>query len=128
MSLCSRVLRGVALSAVILVPAVAYADTDGAAGTVASVTINETSSDDYATERGNVYINEGQTSRKYQWGGQACNGKNLSEANIALLMEALRGRSDVQLVPSYKSGVPSSVRCLVGFRLQPLPGGSGSSS
>jgi hypothetical protein len=127
MSLCSRVLRGVALSAVILVPAVAYADTDGAVGAVASVTINETSSDDYATERGNVYVNEGQTSRKYQWGGQACNGKNLSEANIAMLVEALRGRADIQMVPSYKTGA-GNVRCLVGFRLQPAPSGSGTPS
>ena len=127
MSLCSRVLRGVALSAVVLMPVVAHAaDTDGAAGTVASVTVNETSSDDYGTERGNVYVNEGQTSRKYQWGGQACNGRNLTEANIALLVEALRGRAELQLVPSYKAG-GGGVRCLVSFRLQPVPSGPGSS-
>lgn len=125
MSLCSRVLRGVALSAVILVPAVAYADTDGAPGTVASVTVNESSADDYSTERGNVYINEGQTNRKYQWGGQACNGRNLSDANIALLYEALRARAEIQLVPSYKTG-GGGVRCLVGFRLQPPAAGSSS--
>jgi hypothetical protein len=123
MSLCSRFSRGVALSAVVLVPAVAYADTDGAAGTVASVTVNESSADDYSSERGNVMVQESQTSRKYSWGGQACSGRNLTEANIALLVEALRGRDAVQIVPSYKTG-GGGVRCLVGFRLQPLPVGT----
>lgn len=126
MSLRSRVLKCVALGATVLVPAVAYAaDSNGVAGTVASVTINETSSDDYGTERGNVYINEGQTSRKYQWGGQACNGRNLSEANIALLVQALQARNQLQLVPSYKAGGGTNVRCLVSFRLQPMPTGPG---
>lgn len=127
MSLRSRVLRGVALSAVILVPAVAYADTDGSAGTVASVTINESSADDYTIERGNLVINEGATTRKYQWGGAACNGKNLTDANVTLLVEAMRARTELQIVPSYKSGI-NSVRCLVGFRLQPLPSGIGTSN
>jgi hypothetical protein len=123
MSLCSRVLRAVALSAVILVPAVAYADTDGAAGTVSSVTVNESSADDYAAERGNVYVLEGATPRKYTWGGQACSGRNVSEANIALLFEAMRARDSVQVVPSYKTG-GGGVRCLVGFKLQPTPTGT----
>lgn len=125
MSLCSRISRGVALSAVILVPTLAYADTDGAAGSVASVTVNESSADDYASERGNVYVNEGATNRKYQWGGQACSGRNLTEANIALLVEALRGRDGIQIVPSYKAG-GGGARCLVGFRLQPSTGNSSS--
>lgn len=123
MSLCSRVSRGVALSAVILVPAVAYADSDGAAGSVASVTVNESSADDYAAERGNVMVNEGAATRKYTWGGQACSGRNVSEANIALLFEAMRARDSVQIVPSYKSG-GGGARCLVGFKLQPTPTGS----
>lgn len=124
MSLCSRVLRGVALSAVILVPAVAYADTDGAVGTVASVSINESSADDYATERGSIYVQEAPTtSRKYTWGGQACSGRNLTEGNIALLVDAMRARDSVQIVPSYKTG-GGGVRCLVGFKLQPTAVGS----
>lgn len=124
MSLCSRVLRGVALSAVILVPAVAYADSDGAAGTVASVTVNESSADDYAAERGNIYVLEaGGTSRKYTWGGQACSGRNVTEANIQLLFDAMRARDSVQVVPSYKPG-GGGARCLVGFKLQPIPQGS----
>jgi len=100
-----------------LVPAVAYADTDGAKGTVASVTINESSADDYLAERGNVVLNEGSQTRKYQWGGTACNGKNLNEANVALLIDAMKAKDRLEVVPSYKSGA-GSARCLVGFRVQ----------
>lgn len=117
MSLRSRVMKGAALAAVVLVPAVAWADTDGLKGTVASLTINETSADDYASERGNVVINEGSTARKYQWGGTACNGKYVSESNIDLLVQAMRAQDKLEVVPSYKAGA-GGARCLVGFRVQ----------
>lgn len=116
MSLGSRVLRGAALAAVVTVPALAYADSDGLAGSVASITINEASADDYGTERGNLIVNEGSTNRKYQWGGTACSGRNVTEANIALLVEAMRNKDTLQIVPSYKLGTLQA-RCLVGFRL-----------
>ena len=117
MSLRSRVLRGVALAAVVLVPAVAYADVDGTKGTVASVSINDIYADDYTAERGNVVINEGSATRKYQWGGTVCSGKNLSEANVSLLIDALSAKDRLEIVPSYKSGA-GAARCLVGFRVQ----------
>jgi hypothetical protein len=117
MSLCSRVLKGAALAAVVLVPAVAYADVDGLKGTVAAVTVNETSADDYSVERGNMVVNEGSTSRKYQWGGTACNGRNLTEANINLLLQTMRAADKLEIVPSYKTGA-GQARCLVGFRVQ----------
>ncbi len=119
MSLRSRISRVVALAAVVLVPAVAYADVDGPKGSVSSVTVNESSADDYTAERGNVTINEGSTTRKYQWGGTACNGRNLSEGNIALLIEAMRAKDTLEVVPSYKSGA-GQARCLVGFRVQTI--------
>ena len=106
------------MAAVVLVPAVAYADVDGGKGSVASVSVNDTKADNYGAERGSVVINESDTvTRKYQWGGAACNGKNLSEANVALLVEALRAHEKMELVPSYKDGA-GQARCLVGFRLQ----------
>ena len=117
MSLRSRVMKGAALAAVVLVPAVAYADADGLKGTVAAVTVNETSADDYSAERGNLVVNEGSVSRKYQWGGTACNGKNLTEANIDLLIQAMRSTDKIEVVPSYKTGA-GQARCLVGFRVQ----------
>lgn len=117
MSLRSQILKGAALAAVVLVPAVAYADADGVKGKVASVTINESSADDYAAERGNLVVNEGSVARKYQWGGTACNGKNLTDANIDLLFQAMKAADKVEIVPSYKTGA-GQARCLVGFRVQ----------
>jgi len=117
MSLRSRVLKVAALAAVVLVPAVAFADADGIVGTVASVVINESTADDYAVERGSMIVNEGAVTRKYQWGGTACSGRNVSEANITLLVEAMQNQDRLQIVPSYKTGA-GLARCLVGFKLQ----------
>ena len=119
MSLRSQVLKVVALAAVVLVPVVARADVDGSKGVVASVSVNEPSADDYSAERGNVTINEGSTTRKYQWGGTACNGRNLSETSIILLIQALQNKDRLEIVPSYKSGA-GQARCLVGFRIQAI--------
>jgi hypothetical protein len=117
MSLRSQILKGAALAAVVLVPAVAFADADGLKGKVAAVSVNESSADDYSAERGNMVVNEGSVARKYQWGGTACNGKNLSEANIDLLFQAMKAADKVEVVPSYKTGA-GQARCLVGFRVQ----------
>lgn len=119
MSLRSQVLKVVALAAVVLVPVVAHADVDGGKGVVASVTVNEPKASNYSSERGNVTINEGSTTRKYQWGGTACNGLNLSDANIILLIQALQNKDRLEIVPSYKSGA-GQARCLVGFRIQAI--------
>lgn len=119
MSLRSQVSKVVALAAVVLVPAVAHADVDGAKGVVASVSVNESSADDYSVERGNVAINEGSVTRRYQWGGTACNGRNLSDTSVVLLLEALQNKDRVEVVPSYKSGA-GQARCLVGFRIQAI--------
>jgi hypothetical protein len=120
MSLRSRVLKVAALTAVVLAPTVAFADADGIVGTVTSVVVNESSADDYSTERGSLIVNEGNVTRKYQWGGTACSGRNVSEANIQLLIEAMSNRDKLQIVPSYKTGA-GLARCLVGFKLQVAP-------
>lgn len=117
MSLRARVLKFAAVSAVVLVPVVAFADADGLVGAVASLTVNESTADDYAVERGNLYVNEASATRKYQWGGTACSGRNISDANIQLLVNAMQNRDKLQVVPSYKTGA-GLVRCLVGFKLQ----------
>jgi hypothetical protein len=120
MSLCSRVLKGAALAAVVLVPAVAFAaDSDGVAGTVVAVTVNESSADDYAVERGNIIVSEGAVTRKYQWGGTACSGRLVSEANVTLLVDAMKNPDRLQVVPSYKPGA-NLARCLVGLKLVAL--------
>jgi hypothetical protein len=120
MSLRSRVLKVAALAAVVLIPAVAYADSYGIAGTVVSLTINETSADDYLAERGSLILSEGGVPRKYQWGGTACNGRNVSDANIALLFRAMEHGDRMKVSPSYKAGA-GQARCLVGFKFTPVP-------
>jgi len=117
MSLRSRVLKGAALAAVVLVPTLAHADADGIVGVVASVVVNESGSDNYASERGSILVNEGAVNRKYQWGGTACSGRLVSEANINLLVQAMQNQDRLQIVPSYKTGA-GLARCLVGFKLQ----------
>ena len=71
----SRVFKGAALAAMMLVPMVAYAGVNGAAGTIRSVTINEPNSDNYASEHGSIIVEESAQTRKYQWGGAACSGR-----------------------------------------------------
>ena len=116
MSKLSRVLKVVALCVVGLLPAVALAaDSDGLPGTIMSLRVNESSSDDYGSERGHVFIDEGGTSRKYQWGGLACNGRNLTAENTALLFDAMRDRG-IEVFPYYKPA-NGGIRCLVGFEL-----------
>ena len=89
-------------------------DSQGYGGGVASVRINETSSDAYGTERGNLVINEGGgVLRKYNIAGQACNGRTLSEQNMNILARMV-GNAGIKLVPYYKGG-GGNARCLVGF-------------
>lgn len=108
-------------AAIAAVPTTTFADSSGSAGSVISVTVLESSSDDYGSYRGKIVIREGTepsaTQTEYRWGGTICANRNLSESNIALLVEALRGRSDTQVLPRYKMG-QAGIRCLVSFTLQ----------
>lgn len=114
----NKLIKSVCLGAALGIAATAaHADTQGDGGQLAGVKINETSSDNYAFERGSLVVYEnGLLPRKYQWGGQACNGKNLSEQNQNILARVVASRA-VTITPFYKTG-GGNVRCLVGFRLQ----------
>lgn len=114
MSIFTKILGGAILAVNVCVVSIAYADSLGATGTVAGVLVNEPSADAYGFERGHLLIDEGGVTRKYPWGGTACSGRNVSDANIALLVAAMdRG---TLVTPSYKPGT-GQVRCLVGMRL-----------
>lgn len=116
MSLSSCILKVAALAAVVLIPAVVYADSYGITGTVLSVTINEPSADDYVGERGSILVSEGGgVQRKYQWGGTICSGKNVTDANVALLFRAMDNGDRMKILPSHKAGA-GGARCLVGFK------------
>ena len=116
MSLRSRFFQVAALSAV-LVPSTTFADSLGALGAVDSVTVYESSSDDYAMQNGVLTVREKTgTKRNYKWGGSFCPNRTLSASSIALLIDALRSNTAVEIVPSYKIG-NGSERCLTGFKL-----------
>ncbi|MBK8283764.1 MAG: hypothetical protein IPK97_02185 [Ahniella sp.] len=95
----------------------ALADTIGSYGTVAQVTVNGTSSTEYTMARGRLVIDEGQEFyRHYQWGGTACNGKNMSADDIANLLLALKERRSMTVTPAWIAGA-GDTRCLVSYRI-----------
>ncbi|MDC0721860.1 hypothetical protein [Nannocystis bainbridge] len=98
-------------------PATTFADSSGSLGTVDSVTLYESSSDDYAMANGVVSVREKTgTKRDYKWGGSLCPGRNVSSDSIGMLFDALRSQPNVEIVPSYKVG-NGATRCLTGFKL-----------
>ena len=108
----------VLLGAAVAIPAaVAYADTNGAEGTVESLTVYSSSSTLYTNRRGELKVREqGGTLRQYYFGGTKCSHMNLSTSQVELLARALNN-SDVAIVPKYLPGTSGS-RCVVGFSMQ----------
>ncbi len=104
-------------AAALLLSAAALADNTGSLGTVAQVSVNGPSSDEIYVARGRLIIDEGdQFYRTYQWGGTACSGKNMSEADVANLTMALRDRRSVTVTPIWSAGAGGK-RCLVAYRI-----------
>lgn len=95
----------------------ALADTIGDYGPVAQVSVIGSASDESFAARGRLVIDEGQQFyRQYQWSGTACNGKNMSEADVANLLVALKERNSLTVTPIWKVGA-GGVRCLVSYRI-----------
>ena len=104
-------------AAALFLSAAALADFTGALGTVAQVSVIGSSSDETYLARGRLLIDEGdQFYRTYQWGGTACNGKNMSEDDVANFMMALRDRRSVTVTPLWSAGAGTK-RCLVAYRI-----------
>ncbi|MCY1056082.1 MULTISPECIES: hypothetical protein [Nannocystis] len=98
-------------------PATTFADSAGAVGAVDTLTVYESSSDDYAMANGLLTVREKSgTKRDYKWGGSLCPGRNVSAGSLAMLFEALRSQQTVEVVPSYKTG-NGATRCLTGFKV-----------
>lgn len=112
------IVKSIGLGAVLAIAATAaHADTQGFTGQLVGLRINESSSLSYNTERGVATIHEGGgVNRKYQWGGQACNGRNLTEQNQNILARVVASGT-VVVTPFHRNGV-GGARCLVGFQLQ----------
>ncbi|MFY0538356.1 hypothetical protein [Nannocystis pusilla] len=102
---------------IVSAPATTFADSAGSIGNVDSVTVYESSSDDYAMANGVLSVREKSgTKRDYKWGGSLCPGRNVSADSISMLFDALRSQTQVEIVPSYKVG-NGATRCLTGFKL-----------
>lgn len=113
-----KIASATALAAAALLPMPsAFADSIGAYGPVAQIAVHGPQSDEYGVARGRLVVDEGQQLyRSYQWGGTACNGKYMTEADVANLLLALRDRSGLNLTPIWKAGA-GRVRCLVSYRI-----------
>jgi len=110
----------IALSVTVLLSASALADSPGAAGKVVSITINGSKSDDYKSFHGSLEIlPPGKNTRPldYKWGGTKCPGKDLTDHEVDILVDAFYHRKTTQVVPHSKNG-QANTRCLVGFELQ----------
>jgi hypothetical protein len=102
-----------ALSAV---AAPALADQTLAFGPVIGLTVNQNSADLYSSHRGKLIILDSQLQmREFYWGGQSCNGRNLTEADLQILARAVGNRS-LYVAPSSKNGAGGR-KCLVGYIL-----------
>jgi hypothetical protein len=116
--LISRSLVAAAAAVVILPTALAYADESGLTGRVVSIRVNETSSDDATGFVGSVTIRSGSKNSRevneYRWGGNQCPGRNLSEANVTRLVEALAEGDELRVTPYYKNG-NGGTKCLTAF-------------
>lgn len=111
---CLSLLAGMMI---VSAPATTFADSSGSIGNVDSVTVFESSSDDYAMANGVLSVREKSgTKRDYKWGGSLCPGRNVSADSISMLFDALRSQTQVEIVPSYKVG-NGATRCLTGFKL-----------
>ena len=98
-------------------PALAV-DLVGTAGRVIGVEVNGDSSDYYTSARGHLFIDEGDDIvRRYNWGGQACSGKYVTDMQLAFLNEALHRRA-ARVIPYYQPAGGNN-RCLVGIGIAP---------
>lgn len=108
----------VSAMAAAFIPSTTFADSQGSQGSVDSLSVYESSSDDYAMNNGILTIKEeGGTKRDYKWGGSWCPGRTVSANSVALLFDAMRSQADVYVIPSYKAG-NGGARCLTGFKMK----------
>jgi hypothetical protein len=102
----------------LVAPATAGADTSGANGRIVKLSINESTSDDFAKFHGSITVKSGKNaSEVYKWGGNHCPGVDVSAANVERLALAFHTRRFTVIKPRYKPGAGGN-KCLVGFDLR----------
>jgi hypothetical protein len=105
---------------VLSIPTIAAADETGASGRVVRLVVNAAGSDSHALFHGQITVRKSTTAGKgevYQWGGTACPGSKLTDAQIALISDALHNRHRITVVPRYKAGEAAGTKCLTAFEL-----------
>lgn len=97
---------------------VAAADTTGAVGTVAGLQINTMSADTYLQYHGRVFVKNADGNLDvYHWGGTSCGTRVLTEAQVAVLQQALDNRR-MRIEPLHQTG-QGNILCLVGVTVVP---------
>jgi hypothetical protein len=98
----------------VAIPATAFADESGTAGSVSSVEINTPSADTYLQYHGRVVVLTGKSTKtEYRWGGTSCGTRTVSADMIDTLVQAARNDT-VVVTPRFQVG-QGDAKCLVGF-------------
>jgi len=106
------------LTIALAVPAIAYAaDQSGAEGRAKTVEVLSPSSDSYIQYHGRLIVRAQKRDTEYRWGGTSCGSKVLSDAQVDRLVEAVRDKDEVKILPLYQPGQGTN-KCLVGFSLR----------
>ncbi|MCA9649887.1 MAG: hypothetical protein H6712_00420 [Myxococcales bacterium] len=119
-----KVLAWLAASSLVLVGSVATAASDpvidqkaGSLGRVIGIRIVTPGSRDHASYHGFVRtkppLGDPET---YYWGGSSCPAQKLTEAQVGVLVDALRDHQQLQVRPYYTLGEAAD-RCLMAFDL-----------
>jgi hypothetical protein len=105
------------LAVAVIVPATAFADESGTAGSVDSVEINTPSADAYLQYHGRVIVRTGKTTKiEYRWGGTSCGSRVVPTDMVEVLVQAARN-DNLVVTPRFQIG-QGDVKCLVGFNVQ----------
>lgn len=104
-------------ASIFITPHLASADSNGTKGRVIDLTVNESSSDDYAKFHGSVTLYAQKSKTTYHWGGSYCPGKDLSSDSVERLTQAFLTRRWTKVTPTYKNG-QGSYKCLVAYTLE----------
>ena len=111
------VLRRLAAAlAVALAAAVASADTVQPIARLAAIVLNESSSDDYASYHGIIFVGDDVGGYfQYKWGGSHCPGFDVSAEALATLQRGMNNPR-ILIAPRTKPGAGGN-QCLVSFTL-----------
>jgi hypothetical protein len=101
----------------LVAPATASADENGAPGIAWDLEVLTTSADTYLQYHGRLVLMVGTTPEEFRWGGTSCGSRTMSDDNVRLLTEAVR--EGLQVTPRFQVG-QGDAKCLVGFSTEKL--------